>query len=96
MHVNVTLLTTAFRASSHEPGTVNYPGASVTSRPWPYDDLLFRGNVAPDQLHCLGASSSSSDHYKFIGIALVFTQIVTENEFYTRLSISGAFWNFFY
>ena len=45
------------------------------------DDLLSRGNVAPGQLHCPGASSSSSDHYEFIRIPLVFTQIVTENEF---------------
>ena len=55
------------------------PGASVTSRS--HDDLLSRGNVAPGQLHCPGASSSSSDHYEFIRIPLVFTQIVTENEF---------------
>ena len=67
------------RACSHEPGTVNYPGASVTSRS--HDDLLSRGNVAPGQLHCPGASSSSSDHYEFIRIPLVFTQIVTQNEF---------------
>ena len=80
------------RACSHEPGTVNYPGASVTSRS--HDDLLSRGNVAPGQLHCPGLSSSLSDHYEFILIPLVFTQIVTENEFYTRLHISGAFWNF--
>ena len=46
------------------------------------------------QLHCPGVSSSLSDHYEFILIPLVFTQIVTENEFYTRLLISGAFWNF--
>ena len=52
------------RACSHEPGTVNYPGASITSRS--HDDLLSRGNVAPGQLHCPGASSSSSDHYEFI------------------------------
>ena len=32
---------------------------------------------------CPGASSSSSDHYEIIWIPLVFTQIVTENEFYT-------------
>ena len=55
------------------------PGASVTSRS--HDDLLSRGNVAPGQLHCPGASSSSSDHYEFIRIPLVFTQSVTENEF---------------
>ena len=42
------------------------------------------GNVAPGQLHCPGVSSSLSDHYEFILIPLVFTQIVTENEFYTR------------
>ena len=41
-----------------------------------------------------GVSSSLYDHYEFILIPLVFTQIVTENEFYTRLHISGAFWNF--
>ena len=40
------------------------PGASVTSRS--RDDLLSRGNVAPGQLHCPGASSSKSDHYEFI------------------------------
>ena len=67
------------RACSHEPGTVNYPGASVTLRS--QDDLLPRGNLAHGQLHCPGASSSSSDHYEFIRIPLVFTQIVTENEF---------------
>ena len=33
--------------------------------------------------------------YKFIWIPLVFTQIVTQNEFYTCLPISGVFWNFF-
>ena len=56
--------------------------------------MLPRGNVAPGQLHCSGVSSSLYDHYEFILIPLVFTQIVTENEFYTRLHISGAFWNF--
>ena len=50
----------AIRAYSHEPGTVNYPGASVTSHS--HDDLLSRGNVAPGQLHCPGVSSSSFDH----------------------------------
>ena len=67
------------RACSHEPGAVNYPGASVTSRS--HDDLSSLGNVAPGQLHCPGASSSSTDRYEFIWIPLVFTQIVTENEF---------------
>ena len=39
-----------FRARSHEPETVNYPGASVTSRS--HDDLLSRGNfIAPGQVH---------------------------------------------
>ena len=71
---------------------MNYPGASVTSRS--HDDLLSWGNVAPGQLHCPRASSSLYDHYEFILIPLVFTQIVTENEFYTRLHISGAFGNF--
>ena len=38
------------RACSHEPGTVNYPGASVTSRS--HDDLLSRVNfIAPGQAH---------------------------------------------
>ena len=68
------------------------PGASVTSRS--HDGLLSQGNVAPGQLHCPGASSSSSDHYEIIWIPLVFTQIVTENEFSTHLPISGAFLNF--
>ena len=67
------------RVCSHEPGTVNYPGvndcpgASVTSGS--HDGLLSWGNVAPGQLHCPGTSSSSSDHYEFIRIPLVFTRI---------------------
>ena len=48
----------------HEPGTVNYPWASVTLRP--YDGLLSRGNFALGQLHCPGASSLSSDHHEII------------------------------
>ena len=81
------------RACSHELPRGDYcPGASVASRS--HDDLLSRGNVAQGQLHCPGVSSSLYDHYEFILIPLVFTQIVTENEFYTRLHISGAFWNF--
>ena len=49
--------------------------------------------VVPGQC-CHGASSSLYDHYEFILIPLVFTQIVTENEFCTCLLISGAFGNF--
>ena len=45
------------------------------------DSSLSQDNVAPGQLHCPGASSSSSDHYESILTPLVFTQIVTENEF---------------
>ena len=52
------------RACSHEPGTMNCPGASVTSRS--HDDLLSLGNVDPGQLHCPGESSRSSDHYEII------------------------------
>ena len=52
------------------------PGASVTSRS--HDDLLSWGNVAPGQLHCPGASSSSSDHCEFIWIPLVFTNCYRE------------------
>ena len=52
------------RACSHEPGTVNYPGASDTSHS--HDDLLSRCNVELGQLHCPRASSSTSDHYEFI------------------------------
>ena len=55
------------------------PRASVNSRS--HDDLLSQGNVVSGQLHCPGASSRSSDHYEIIWIPLVFTQIVTENEF---------------
>ena len=40
------------------------PGARVTSRS--HDDLLSRGNVAPGQLHCPGASWRLSDHYEMI------------------------------
>ena len=67
------LLIKLFRACSHEPGTVNYPG--VMTAP---------GQALP-RVHmmicCPGASSASSNHYEIIGIPLVFTQIVTENEF---------------
>ena len=65
---------------------MNYPGVMIAP-----------GQALP-RVHmmicCPWASSSSSDHYKFIRIPLVFTQIVIENEFYTRLRISGAFSNF--
>ena len=50
--------------------------------------------VPEQQLHCPRASSSSSDYYEFIWIRLVFTQIVAEYEFWTRLPIFGAFWNY--
>ena len=80
------------RAYSYEPGTVNYPGVMIAP-----------GQALP-RVHmmicCPGATSlprgkfMSSDHYEFIRIPLVFTQIVTENEFYTLLLISGAFSNF--
>ena len=56
--------------------------------------MLSRDNVVPGQLHCPGASSSKFDHYKFIWIPLVFTQIVTENDFkhvYLFLVLSGTF-----
>ena len=79
-------------ACSHEPETVNYTGASITS--CLHDDLLSRGNVAPGQLYCPRARLTSSDHYEFIRIPLVFVQTVAENEFKTRLPISGALWNF--
>ena len=39
------------------------------------------GKVALGQLHWPGASLWSSDHYEIISISLVFTQIVTVNEF---------------
>ena len=61
------------RACSHEPGTVNYPGVMIAP-----------GQALPPvhmMISCPGASSSSSDHYEFIRIPLVFAQIVTENEF---------------
>ena len=71
----------AVRACSHEHRTVNYPGvmmpwAKVTSRY--HDDLLLQCKVAPDQLHCPGASLFLSDHYK---LPLVFAQIVTGIQF---------------
>ena len=64
---------------SELPQSNDCPGASITSHS--HDDLLSWGNVAPGQLHCPRSSSSSSDHYEFIRIPLVFAQIVTENEF---------------
>ena len=76
----------SLRACSHEPGAVNYPGAMIAP-----------GQALP-RVHmmicCPGASSSKSDHYEFIGIPLVFTQIVTENDFkhvYLFLLLSGTF-----
>ena len=92
------------RACSHEPGTVNYPGVMIVpGQALPRVHMMIccpgatlpRVNfIAPGQLHCPGVSSSLSDHYEFILIPLLFTQIVTKNEVYTRLHISGAFWNF--
>ena len=65
-------------------------GASITLRS--HDNLLSQGNIVPSQLHCLGTSSSKSDHYKVIWIPSVLTRSVTQNEFYTCLPISGVFW----
>ena len=42
----------------------DYPGESVTFRS--HDNLLSRGNIGTDQLHCPRASSSSSDHLELI------------------------------
>ena len=67
------------RACSHETGTVNYPGVRVTSRS--HDDSLSRGNIAPGQLLRIYLNSFISHKNCYI-------------EFYTRLCISGAFWNF--
>ena len=70
---NFSLFDNQLRACSHEPGTVNYPGVMIAP-----------GQALP-RVHmmicCPGASSSSSDRYEFISIPLVFTHIVTENEF---------------
>ena len=62
------------RACSHEPGTVNYPGVMIV----PGKHYLAFKKV---NFITLGASSTLSDHYKIIWIFLVFTQIVTDNEF---------------
>ena len=67
------------RACSHEPGTVNYPGVMIApgqALPRVHMMICCPGATLPE-----GASSSSSDHYEFIRIPLVFTQIVTDNEF---------------
>ena len=79
------------RACSHEPGTVNYPGVMIApGQVLPRVHMMVccpgatlpRVNfIAPGQVHCPGTSSSSSDRYEFIRIPLVFTQIVTDNEF---------------
>ena len=85
--------TSNIRPCSHEPGTVNYPGASVTSRS--HDDLLSRGNVASGQLHCLAVSSSSSDHYEFIRIPLVLHKLLQRMNFkhvYLFLVLSATFY----
>ena len=49
---------------SELPRGNGFPRASVTS--CSHDDLLPWDNVAPGQLHCLGASSTLSNHYEFI------------------------------
>ena len=51
--------TMTLRACSHEPGTVKYPGASVTSRS--HDDLLSQGNVV-----ALGSTSLPRGKYNVI------------------------------
>ena len=50
-------------ACSHECGTVNYPQVMIApGQALPRVHMI----VAPGQLHCPGASSTSSDHYEFI------------------------------
>ena len=79
-------MTAELRACSHEPGTVNYPGARVTSLS--HDSLLSLGNV----LHCPGASSSSSDHYEFLYFLHKLLQRMNFIHVYTFLVHSGTFY----
>ena len=52
----------SLRACSHEPGTVNFPRASVTSRS--HDDLLSRGNfIAPGQVQGHLIATKLSDFF---------------------------------
>ena len=62
--VNITPAT-ILRACSHEPGTVNYPGASVTSRS--HDDLLSLVNlIAPGQVHRDVITANLSEFLQFL------------------------------
>ena len=66
----------SLRACSHEPRTVNFPGVMIApGQALPRVHMMIccpgamlpRVNfIAPGQLHCPGASSSSSDHYELI------------------------------
>ena len=75
----------SLRACSHEPGTVNYPKVMIApgqALPRVHMMICCAWETLP-QVNFIapGASLSSSDHYEFIRIPLVFTQIVTENVF---------------
>ena len=55
------------------------PGWSL---PWGKCYLAFTWWFVVPEQRCPGASSSLSEHYEFIWIPLVFTEIVTENGFF--------------
>ena len=89
---------TQLRACSHESGTVNYPGVMIApGQELPRVHMMIRcpgatlpqvNFIAPGQVHRHPITTNVSEFLYF------FTQIITENDFYTRLCISGAFWNF--
>ena len=76
----------SLRACSHEPGTVNYPGASVTSRS--HDDLLSRGNVAPGQVQRHLITTNLSESLQFLYRLL---QRMNFKHFCLFLVLSGTF-----
>ena len=77
---------------------MNYPGVMIApGQELPRVQMMIRcpgatlprvNFIAPGQVHRNLITTNISEFLYF------FTQIITENEFYTRLCISGSFWNF--
>ena len=78
----ISLLIYCFHISVYISLSLWYQGIFTRTR----DSKLPRENNDRD--------SSSYDHCELIWIPLVLTQIVTGNEFETRLTIACAFWHF--
>ena len=77
---------------------MNYPGVMIAlGQELPRVHMMIRclgatlprvNFIAPGQVHRYLITTNISEFLYFV------TQIITENEFYTCLCISGAFWNF--